>query len=64
MSENWDEINAPEDVMDALSGVSEQNIYACTGEYDKLVVHTFKVDKSTGVLFSKEINLFLKWRAN
>ena len=60
MSENRDEVNAPEDVIDELSGVSEHNICACTGEYDKLVVHTFKVDKSTGALFSKEINLFLK----
>ena len=60
MSENWESINASDSVKELLGGVSEHTVYACTGSYMLLDVHTYKVDRDTGLVENKIVKLHTK----
>ena len=60
IEERWDEINAPTEIKERLEGISTHEIYGCTGRLDNIIVHTYKVDLSTGEVAKKEVNLKVK----
>ncbi len=60
MAEDWETINAPDSIKNLLEGVSEHTVYACTGSYMLLDVHTYKVDRDTGLVENKIVKLHAK----
>ena len=60
MAEDWESINASDSIKNLLKGVSEQTVYACTGSYMLLDVHTYKVDRETGLVENKIVKLHAK----
>ena len=59
LDENWPE-GTSEELIDSLKGAGEQEIYACTGSFALLNIHTYKMDKESGLVEHKTINLHLQ----